>query len=255
MKIVVLVKQVPDTWIPRRLHVDTGLLDRDAGERIIDEIGERALEIALVEKDRAGAEVVAVTMGPDAARDALRRALAMGADSAVHVLDDRLQGADLAQTARVLAAVIRSLDADLIVAGNESTDGRGGVLPAMLAEHLGLPHATSLDSVEIDGGGVRGSRATEYGSSRVSADLPAIISITERSAEPRFPSFKGILTAKKKPVRTVSVDGLVGIVEADGVSATRIESVAERPARSAGIKITNDGTAAVQLADFLGSRL
>lgn len=250
MKIVVLVKQVPDTWGDRRLDTSTGWLDRGASDAIIDEIGERAIEIALKAKDAdKSTEVVVVTMGPASAADVLKKGLAMGADSGVHVVDSALAGADLGWTATVLAAAIGT-GWDLVVTGNESTDGRGGVLAAMLAERLGVPHLTSLDAVDISADRVSGVRATEYGTIDAHAALPAVISVTERSAEPRFPGFKGILAAKKKPVTTVGITDL-------GVAAPAARSVvvsaAERPARQAGRLVTDDGTAAQQLVDYLAA--
>lgn len=251
MKIIVLVKQVPDTWGDRRLDATTGRLDRGASDAIIDEIGERAIEVALLHKDaNPGTEVVVATMGPSGATDVLRKGLAMGADSAIHVVDDRLAGADLGWTASALAAAVGT-GWDLVITGNESTDGRGGVLAAMLAEHLGVPHLTALDTIAIASDTVRGERATEYGTVEAHASLPAVISVTERSAEPRFPGFKGILGAKKKPVATLTIDAL-GV----DLPATRsvVLTAAERPAREAGVRIVDDGTAATQLADFLASR-
>lgn len=250
MKIVVLVKQVPDTWGDRKLDTSSGRLDRRASDPIIDEIGERAIEVALQRKDAdKSTEVVVVTMGPSSASDVLRKGLAMGADSGIHIVDDALAGADLAWTANALAAAIGT-GWDLVVAGNESTDGRGGVIAAMLAERLGVPHLTSLDSVEIAPDRVSGVRATEYGTVDAHAALPAVISVTERSAEPRFPGFKGILGAKKKPVATVGVADL-GI--SAPASASVVVSASERPARTAGRIVTDDGTAAQQLADFLAA--
>ncbi len=250
MKIVVLVKQVPDTWGERALDATTGRLDRKGSEPIIDEIGERAVEVALRHKDSdKSVEVVVVTMGPASATDVLRKALAMGADSAIHVLDDGLVGADLGWTAAALSRAIGT-GWDLVVTGNESTDGRGGVIAAMLAERLGVPHLTSLDTVEIAGGSVRGERATEYGTVDAHAALPAVISITERSAEPRFPNFKGIMSAKKKPLAVVTLADLgTELPPARSVVLTS----SERPARTAGRLITDDGTAATQLADFLAA--
>lgn len=251
MKIIALVKQVPDTWGDRVLDTETGFLDRGASDAIIDEINERALEVALQYKDgNKDAEVIALGVGPKGATDTLRKALAMGADSAVHVLDDGIAGADLAFTAEVIAAAAQRTGFDVIIAGNESTDGRGGAIPAMIAEKLGLPQLTYLDTVELTGDSVSGVRATEYGTLDVSSALPAVVSVTERAAEPRFPNFKGIMSAKKKPLDTVSLADLG--VEAPAAKSV-VTSVAQRPERSAGTKITDDGTAAEQLAEFLAT--
>jgi electron transfer flavoprotein beta subunit len=250
VKIIVLVKQVPDTWEPRHLDLGSGLLDRGASERIIDETGERALEVALAHKDRnKDTEVVVLSMGPATATEALRKGLSMGADSAIHVLDDALAGADLARTAAAIAAAVRNTGFDLIVAGNESTDGRGGVLPAMVAEHLGLPHLTSLDSAVVSADAVAGERSTDDGTMAVHASLPAVVSVTERSPEPRFPNFKGIMTAKKKPLAVVSLADL-GVDVSSGARSV-VVSTAERPARSAGRKVIDEGNAGVELAEFL----
>lgn len=249
MKIVVLVKQVPDTAEERKLDLATGQLDRESTDSVVDEINERALEAALRIKDaNKGTEVVAMTMGPDQATQSLRKALSMGADSGVHIVDDSLSGADTGRTAATLAAALRSTGFDVVVAGNESTDGRAGVVPAMIAEHLQLPLLGSLISAEIADDGVRGVRQGDGGTLNVRAGLPAILTVTERFPEARFPNFKGILTAKRKPVTTLSVADL-------GVAATPSRSVvistAERPPRAAGRKLIDDGDAASELAEFL----
>jgi electron transfer flavoprotein beta subunit len=258
MKIIVLVKQVPDTEEERRLDLATGILDRAAGQSVADEINERALEVALRYKDgdKKGTEVIALTMGPESATQALRKALSMGADSAVHVVDDGLEGADIARTAAVLAAAANQTGFDLLVAGNESTDGRGGVVPAMVAEHLGLPLLPSLDSAEISESSVTGEVTVDSGSLSVRAGLPALVSVTERSAEARFPNFKGIITAKRKPLARLSLADLGLGSDLDAAPRSVVVTTAERPARSAGKKIIDDGNAGVQLAEFLvASRL
>lgn len=252
MKIIVLVKQVPDTWGDRVLDESTGLLDRGASDAVIDEIGERATEVALRVKDAdKSTEVVALTVGPKGANDVLRKALAMGADSAVHVLDDGLAGADLVRTAGVVAAAVQKIGFDVVVAGNESTDGRGGVLPAMIAELLQVPAATGLGEVAIAAGGVSGTRTTDDGVASIRAALPAIVSITEGAAEARFPSFKGVMQAKKKPLETWSLADLD--VTAPAAHST-VQSTVKRPERTAGVKITDDGTAAAQLVEFLAAQ-
>ncbi|MDQ0242405.1 electron transfer flavoprotein subunit beta/FixA family protein [Arthrobacter bambusae] len=251
MKFIVLVKQVPDTEEERRLTPATGRLDRDAGESVADEVNERALEVALRYKDaNKGTEIVVLTMGPAAAAQALRKALSMGADSAVHVMDDLLEGADISTTAAVLAAAVQRTGFDAVIAGNESTDGRSGLVPAMVAEHLGLPLLSSLNTVELTGSTVAGEVTAESGSLAVSATLPAIVSVTERSAEARFPNFKGIMTAKRKPLATLSLADL-GLDPSVTGAASTVLSISARPARVAGKKIVDDGTAARELAEFL----
>lgn len=250
MKILVLVKQVPDTYGERHLATDTGRVVRAGVENVIDEVGERALEVALTYKDSAGADVTAVTMGPASATEALKKALGMGADDAIHIVDDALAGSDLGRTSEVISAVAKSRGFDLVIAGNESTDGRGGVLPAMLAERLGVAHATHLNSVEITESGISGVRQTDDGTLEVSAALPAVISITERGPEPRFPSFRGLMKAKKKPTETLGLGSVA--VESEAAGRSEIVSAAARPPREAGVKITDDeGDSAAQLIEYL----
>jgi electron transfer flavoprotein beta subunit len=252
MKIAVLIKQVPDTGEERKLTA-AGAVDRDAGDRVADEITERALEIALREKDAdKSVEIVAVTMGPDTATEALRKALSMGADSAIHVLDDALAGSDALTTARALAGAVQGRNFDLVVAGNESTDGGGGIVPAMVAELLQHPFLGSMDTIAIRQGTVSGQRQDGKSIQRLSASLPAVMSITESSAEARFPKFKGIMTAKRKPVAVVSA-AAVGLPASSHAAGNVVLAASRRPARSAGIKIVDDGTAATQLADFLSA--
>jgi len=252
MKIVVLVKEVPDTYGDRKLDLETGLAQREASDRVIDEIGERALEIALSYADaNAGTEVVVVSMASEAAQASVRKALAMGAASAVQVVDDALVGADLGVTAKVLAAAVRRTGFDLVITGNLSTDGSGGVIPAMIAEHLGVPHATALSAVTISADAVSGSRATDAGSAQVSAALPAVISITEALPDARFPNFKGIMAAKKKPLEVVSLADLAVDVDPAAAPQTILTAVGAKPPRGAGVKITDEGDAADQLAAFL----
>lgn len=251
MKIIVLMKQVPDTEEERKLDPATGLLDRGASENVADEINERALEVALRHKDaNKGSEIVVLTLGPDSATQALRKALSMGADSAVHVTDGSLGGADISTTAAVLAAAVQRTGFDLVVAGNESTDGRGGVVPAMVAERLGLPLLSSLNTVELTESTVAGEVTVESGCLAVSAALPAIVSVTELSAEARFPNFKGIMTAKRKPLVTLSLADL-GLDARTAGGTSTVLTISERPARTAGKKIVDDGTAAQELAEFL----
>ncbi len=252
MKIFVLVKEVPDTYGDRTLDLETGLADRAAGDLVLDEITERALEVALAYADtHEGTEVVAVSMAPAGSTASVRRALAIGAASAVHIADDQLRGADLGLTAEVLAAAIRRGEPDLVITGNLSTDGTGGVMPAMLAEHLGWAQATALTAVEIGADAVTGTRATDFGSQTVTAALPAVISVTEAMPDARFPNFKGIMAAKKKPLEVVSLDDLG--VSADPAVAPRsiMTAVSEKPPRAAGVKIVDEGDAAQQLVDYL----
>jgi electron transfer flavoprotein beta subunit len=255
VKILVLLKEVPDTWGPRRLDPSTGRVDRDAVDPIMDEIGEKALEVALRYSDDHGkTEIVALTMGRSSANSMLRKALAMGATRGVHVLDDRLVGADLGWTAAVLAAAIRSEAPDLVIAGNESTDGRGGVMAVMIAEYLALPVLAGLHSIEVGSDHVQGLGADDTRSLVLRAPLPAVVSVSERLPDGRFPSFKGRMSAKKKPlnIRTLADLG-VGDTLA-GLDRSVVLSVVESPVREAGLKIDDDGTAAKKLVEFLTER-
>ncbi|MGO4689617.1 electron transfer flavoprotein subunit beta/FixA family protein [Glaciibacter sp. 2TAF33] len=252
MKIIVLVKEVPDTYGDRKLDLETGLADRGAGDVVLDEIGERSLEVALTYADKnADTEVVVLSMVPEGAAATVRKGLAMGATSAVQVADEALRGADLGLTAEVLAAAIQRTGFDLVVAGNLSTDGTGGVLAAMIAERLGVPHATSLSSIEIASDTVSGVRVTEVGTMQVSAPLPAVVSVTEALPDARFPNFKGIMAAKKKPFEVLSLADLG--VDPDDPEAARsiVIAIAQKPARDAGVKIVDEGNAGEKLADFL----
>lgn len=252
MKIVVLLKEVPDTWGDRTLNLETGLADRPASEAVLDEIGERALEVALRFADaNEGTEVTVMCMAPETATSSVRKGLAMGADEAVHIVDDALVGADLGLTAEVLAAALSRESADLVITGNQSTDGTSGMLPAMLSEKLGLPLLGNLSEVTIDADKVEGARSSDASVIQLSADLPAVISINEALPDARFPNFKGIMAAKKKPMRVVTLADL-GVDPNDMAPSRSIMlEVSERPARTAGVKVDDDGTAAAQLAAFL----
>lgn len=254
MKIVVLIKEVPDTWGERRLDLETGLTDRAGAAPVLDEIGERAVEAALTYADaNPGTEVTVVTMAPASATATVRKALAMGATSAVHVVDEALRGADLLLTAEVLAAAIRRTGFDLVIAGNLSTDGGGGVLPAMIAEVLGVPQLTALSSLDVTVDAVSGDRVSDAGTMRVSAPLPAVVSITEALPEGRFTTFKGIMAAKKKPSETLDAAELGVEAEDPAVARYIMLSVAERPPREAGVKIIDGGDAGERLAAFLAA--
>jgi len=257
MNIVVLVKQVPDTYSERKLR-DDGVLDRDATDAVLDEINERAVEAALQLKesnDGAGDSVVTVlTMGPDRATDAIRKALSMGADKAVHLSDEALAGSDAVSTAKVLAKAIGTVDGvDLVLAGNEASDGRGAAVPAMVADVLGWPAMTHVRELTVEGGAVTGRRETDDGVTVLTAELPVVVSVSEKINEPRYPSFKGIMAAKKKPVATltladVGVDaGEVGLAHA----LTTVTSASPKPPKSAGEKVSDEGDGGDKIASFL----
>lgn len=252
MKIIVLVKEVPDTYGDRKLNLETGLADRAASETVLDEIGERSLEVALSYADNnPGTEVVVLSMAPEGSAATVRKGLAMGATSAVHIADPELVGADLGLTAEVLSAAVQRTGFDLVIAGNLSTDGTGGVIPAMVAEILGVPQLTALVAVDIGDRVVSGTRATDAGTMEVSAPLPAVISITEAMPDARFPNFKGIMAAKKKPFETLGLADLA--IDAADPEASRsiVLAIAQKPPREAGSKIVDEGDAGEKLAEFL----
>ncbi|ACZ30072.1 Electron transfer flavoprotein alpha/beta- subunit [Xylanimonas cellulosilytica DSM 15894] len=251
MRIVVLVKEVPDTYGERTLSLETGLAERTSSN-VADEIGERALEVALTYADaHEGTEVHVLTVAPDGATATVRKCLAMGAGAATHVVDDGLVGADLGLTAEVIAAALGKVGYDVVIAGNQSTDGMGGVLPAMLAELLGVPNLTNLADVTLGETEVGGTRVTDDATVRVQADLPAVVSITEALPDARFPNFKGIIAAKKKPLDVLTLADLG--IDAEDLSTARsiMLAVEARPPRAAGVTITDDGDAGVRLAAFL----
>ncbi len=255
MNIVVLVKQVPDTYSERKLNPSDGVLDRDATDAVLDEINERAVEAALVLKEaNDGSEVTVLTMGPDRATDAIRKALSMGADKAVHLSDEALAGTDAVGTAKALAKAIGTVEGvDLVIAGNEASDGRGGAIPAMVADVLGFPALTHAREITIDGTAVTVKRETDEGITMLTAELPAVISVGEKINEPRYPSFKGIMAAKKKPVDTLSLADL-GVDAADGGLGgawSSVESFEAAPPREAGTVVKDEGGDADQLADRL----
>ena len=252
MKIIVLVQEVPDTYGDRKLSLETGLADRGASETVLDEIGERALEVALsYAAQHPDTDVVVLSMARGGSAATVRQGLAMGAASAVHVADEGLVGADLGLTAEVLAAAAQRTGFDLVITGNLSTDGSGGVLPAMIAELLDVPAATALNTVEITGTEVSGERASDGATMRVTATLPAVISITERLPDARFPNFKGIMAAKKKPFETLTLADLAVEPESHEWSRSIVIGLTEKPPRTAGVKITDEGDAGEQLAAFL----
>jgi electron transfer flavoprotein beta subunit len=256
MNIVVLIKQVPDTYSERKLNASDGILDREATDAVLDEINERAVEAALQLKEaNDGSEVTVLTMGPDRATDAIRKALSMGADKAVHLSDTALAGTDYVGTAKALAKALGTVEGgyDVVFAGNEASDGRGGAIPAMVAEVLGIPALTHAQEVSVEGGTVNVTRATDDGITKLTASLPAVVSVGEKINEPRYPSFKGIMAAKKKPVATISIAdagidaGEVGLANA----LSTVVSAAPKPPKSAGEKVEDEGDGGAKVAAFL----
>jgi len=255
VNIVVCVKQVPDTASERTLGAD-GTLDRASADGLINEIDEYAIEEGLRIAEAHGGEVTILTMGPAKASESIRKALSMGADKAVHLLDEALAGSDALATSYALAQVLAQTGFDLVICGAESTDARTGVLAAMLAERLGAPQLTLAGKVDIDGTAVTIRRVTDEGYQVVSARLPAVVSVMEKINEPRYPSFKGIMAAKKKPVQTLSLaeagidPALVGL----GNAATAVADFAARPPRQAGVVVKDEGDGGAKVAAFLAGR-
>jgi electron transfer flavoprotein beta subunit len=255
MNIVVLVKQVPDSGVERSLRSDDFTVDRGAANNVINEMDEYAIEEALKLQEAHGGEVTILTVGPEQANEAIRKALQMGADKGVHVIDDALHGSCALGTSKVLAAAIRTLNPDLVLAGAESTDGRVQVMPHMLAERLGVAALTGARRLTVDGSTLTIERQTEEGYEVVTASTPAVVSVWDTINEPRYPSFKGIMAAKKKPVETRSLADLgVAPDEVGFTGATsKVVEAAARPARSAGAKITDSGDGGAQLVGFLAT--
>jgi electron transfer flavoprotein beta subunit len=256
MKIVVLVKQVPDTAADKRLDPDTLTVDRAAVDGLINEMDEFAVEEALQLAEKHGGEVTVVSMGPDDATDAYKKALQMGADKAVFLSDPALAGSDALATSYALAQVLATLEYDLIVLGCEASDARTSIVPALLAERLGLPQLTFASKVEVDGSSIRINRQTDYGHDVVEASLPAVVSVVEKINEPRYPSFKGIMAAKKKPVEILDTAAAKIDAAQVGVSGSRskVLDATVAPPRAKGTIVTDEGNGGVELADYLATK-
>jgi electron transfer flavoprotein beta subunit len=255
MKIVVLVKQVPDSGAERNLRADDNTVDRAAANNVINEMDEYAIEEALKLREAHGGEVTVLTMGPERAAESIRKALSMGPDKAIHVVDDALRGSCALATSAVLAAAIRTVEPDLVIAGAESTDSGGQVMAHMIAERLGVAALTGARKLTVDGATLTIERQTEEGYEVVTAAAPAVVSVWDTINEPRYPSFKGIMEAKKKPVTTLSLADLG--VAADEVgfagASTTVVSHAKRPARQGGTRVADDGTGGLKLVEYLVS--
>ncbi|MFE7480920.1 electron transfer flavoprotein subunit beta/FixA family protein [Streptomyces sp. NPDC057552] len=256
LRIVVCVKYVPDATGDRGFADDL-TVDREDVDGLLSELDEYAVEQALQIADAAdGAEITVVTVGPEDAKDALRKALSMGADKAVHVEDDGLHGTDVMGTSLVLAKAVEKTGYDLVICGMASTDGVMGVLPALLAERLGVPQVTLLSEVSVADGVVSGRRDGDTASEQLEASLPAVVSVTDQSGEARYPSFKGIMAAKKKPVQSLDLDDLDLDADLVGLAGawTAVDSATERPARTAGTVVKDEGEGGRQLAEFLAGQ-
>lgn len=254
MNIVVCTKQVPDTAAEKKLNAD-GTLDRsNDADQILNPLDEYGTEEALKLVEEHGGEVTLLMMGPTSATDTLRKkALPMGADRAIQVTDPALHGSDAVATAYALSKVLDGIEFDLVILGSESTDARGSLVPSALAEFAGLPGLTFAKKVEIDGTKVRIHREGDKGFEIVEAEMPAVVSVVKGINEPRYPSFKGIMAAKNKPLdekdaAAAGIDtSMVGIEH----SKSKVGEWTERPAKEAGIIVEDDGEAFAKLADWL----
>jgi len=256
MKIAVCVKQVPDTWAEKKLREGDSLLDRESADGVMNELDEYAVEEALQMIEAHGGEVVVLSMGPDRAAETVRKALSMGADAGIHVVDDSLAGSDAIATSAVIAAAIEGRGFDLVLFGSESTDARMSVVPAMVAERLGWAQLTFAQKVEVAGTDVSIERVTENGFASVTASMPAVVSVVEKINEPRYPSFKGIMAAKKKPVETLTIAEVGVDAAAVGAAAawSAVNDFAARPPKAAGTVVTDEGDGGVKVATYLAEQ-
>jgi len=256
MNIVVCVKQVPDTAVERTLRPGDGTLDRASVDGLINELDEYAIEEGLKIAEAHGGEVTILSMGPGKAAESIRKALSMGADKAVHVTDDALAGSDALATSLALAEALKAVGFELVIFGSESTDARTGMVPAMVAERLAVPQLTLASKVDISGTDVTIRRLTDDGYQVVTGSLPAVVSVVEKANEPRYPTFKGIMAAKKKPVQVLSLADLnldAGSVGLAG-AASWVEDFAARPPRQAGVVVKDEGDGGAKAAGFLAER-
>jgi electron transfer flavoprotein beta subunit len=254
MKIAVCVKAVPER--ARRIDPGTKRLDR-SGEPVLNPFDTHAVEEALrLKGDDAGSEVVLVSLGPERAIEALRKALAMGADRVVLVSDEAAAGSDLVATCAALAKALEREQADLVLLGQQSTDGGGASLWAALADRLRRPLISQVAELTVNDGGLRGKRQTEYGYDVIEAPLPAVIAVSDAINEPRYPSLKGIMGAKKKPQETVALAelGVDGSQAGEAGSRTEVYAVNAPPPRGETQKIEDDGSAAEKIVAFLAER-
>ena len=253
MNIVVLVKQVPDSGSQRALDPSDNTVARATADNVINEMDEYAIEEALLVRDREGGEVTVLTVGPDSATDAIRKALSRGADKAVHVSDEAIHGSDALAPSAVLAAALGQLEYDLILCGAEATDAQMSVMPALLSERLGSPQLSGARKLTIEGGVATVERQTDAGYWALEAPLPAIVSTWDSINEPRYPSFKGIMAAKKKPVESKSLAdlGVDAGTEGLGNATTQVVDFAPLPPKGAVVKVTDEGDGAEKLGGFL----
>lgn len=246
MRVMVCVKQIPDPASPYELDPDTHFLQRPT-DQVLDDTDRYGVEMGLMIAEQTEGSVTLVSMGPAGNLQGIRQALAMGADKAIVVDDPSLRGADSLTTARVLSAAISREGFDVIVAGTESTDGYSGVVPQQIAEFLESPALTFAKKVELDGSTIRIERQTEYGYDIVESPSPVVITVTAGAVEPRYPTFKGIMAAKSKPIDQLTASDLG--VQAD--AGQEIVSVRPAPERTAGEIVEDDGDAHLRIIQLL----
>ena len=262
MNIVVCVKYVPDAQSELTFNESDNTTDRLGVDGLLSELDEYAVEagLKLAEGAAGGSEestVTVLTVGPDKAADAIKKSLQMGAHAGVHVNDEAIHGSDAVATSLILAEAVKKIGSpDLILTGMTSTDGSMGVVPAMLAERLGLPQVTLAAELTVEGGTVIIRRDGDTASVTITASLPALVSVTDQINEPRYPSFKGIMAAKKKPVETWSLADLGLDAGSVGLAAawTKVESFAKRPPREKGQIVIDEGDGGTKLAEFLSAQ-
>jgi electron transfer flavoprotein beta subunit len=261
MNIVVCVKHVPDATADRTFNDSDSTVDRVGVDGLLSELDEYAVEQALQAIEKAGeGEVTVLTVGPENAVDAVRKGLQMGAHKGVHVVDDAIHGSDSVATSLVLAKAIEKIGSespwDLVVCGMASTDGSMSVVPAMLAERLDAPQVTMGSEVTVDGSKVTIRRDGDAATETIEGETPLVLSVTDQSGEARYPSFKGIMAAKKKPMQTWSLSDLGVSADEVGLDAawTKVDSFEARPPRQAGTIVTDEGDGAGKLVEFLAGQ-
>ena len=255
MKIAVCVKQVPDATATKRIDPAPHRLDR-SGEGALNATDLNAVEEALRIKEAQGGEVVVVSLGPEKAAEALRKALAMGADRAVLVSDAAAAGSDLVATSYALAQALEREAADLVLFGQYSSDGDGAVMWSAVAERLKRPVVSQVAELTVDGSSATGKRQTEFGYDLIKVPLPAVVAVSDAINEPRYPSLKGIMSAKSKPQETLSLADIGADASRVGESGSRttVGSVAPPPPKAGQVKIEDDGSAAEKIVDYLAEK-
>lgn len=255
-KIVVAVKYVPDATAQRTFNSADNTVDRVGVEGLLSELDEYAVEQALQVVEASEGEVTVLTVGPEQAADAVRKALQMGADAGVHVKDEALHGSDAFATSLVLAEALKKMEFDFVFFGMASTDGSMGVIATLVADRLGLPAVTFASEIKVDGSTVTIRRDGDSATQTIQASGPLVVSVTDQTGEARYPSFKGIMAAKKKPVEEWSLADLGIDPSQVGLDAawTKVDSFAARPARTAGQIVTDEGDGGAKLVEFLASQ-